>query len=461
MNGKNIVTSLLGILLISLAACSPPQVVAPPSSVTPSIGVTPPTPPSPTPEPTPTPMLSMTLSTAKRQEITEIVWQTVNDHFYDPTFGGKDWQAIGDQYLSQLAAEQSDEAFFRLLNGMLFELGVSHMVALPPEMLNQLDTISFASGVVGIDIRQVDGQYIITSVEPASEAEETGLRPGYIVTAMDGMDVETIAEEPLNTPPYNERNILANRTQAIRTRLYGEVGEAITIDYLDEQDQAASVTLHYATREGRKAEFVEGFPTATTEFETKWLGDGIGYIRFSGFAPAILEDTLQALDDMNDAEGLIIDLRANPGGVFPVRRAIAEKLVGEQVLFWQYQRRDQLEKVYLDPADNPYLGEVVILIDELSTSSSEEFSGGLQSIGRATILGNRSPGRCLTAAITEIPGGSMLVYANSQSQTADGSVLEDNGVTPDIPIVLDRDSLLQGRDVQLEAAIQHIRGATR
>ena len=55
-----------------------------------------------------------------------------------------------------------------------------------------------------------------------------------------------------------------------------------------------------------------------------------------------------------------------------------------------------------------------------------------------------------------MPDGGMLVYADSQSQTADGSVLEDNGVTPDISIALDRNTLLQGRDVQLEKTIEYL-----
>ena len=459
MKSKIIVTMILGFLLICLTACSPPQEIAPPPSPTPTVVPTPTSAATPTTEPTPTP--GSTLSKAERLEITEMVWQTVNDNFFDPTFGGKDWQAIGDQYRPQLIAEQSDEAFVRLLNEMLFELGVSHMAALPPDMLEQLEPISFASGAVGIDIRLLDDQYVITAVEPGSKAEKAGLRTGYIITAIDGIGVEAIADEPLNTPPFNERAVRGSKTQAVRTRLYGETGEPVTVDYLDEQDQTASVTLRYVAREGRKAEFVKSLPTATTEFESKWLDDRIGYIRFSGFAPAILETTLDAIDDMTDAEGLIIDLRGNPGGIFPVRKAIAEKLVGKRVLFWQYQHRDHLRKAYLDSVKNPYLGEVVILIDELSTSSSEEFSGGLQAIGRATIVGNHSPGRCLTANIVEMPGGGILVYANSQSQTTDGSVLEDNGVAPDLSIALDRDLLLQGRDVQLETAIEYLESATK
>jgi hypothetical protein len=82
--------------------------------------------------PTPTQAIADRLSAAQRTEIFEAVWQTVNDNYYDPTFGGQDWQAIGDAYRQKLATVQDGSAFWvDVLNPMLFELGVSHMAALP------------------------------------------------------------------------------------------------------------------------------------------------------------------------------------------------------------------------------------------------------------------------------------------------------------------------------------------
>jgi carboxyl-terminal processing protease len=153
---------------------------------------------------------------------------------------------------------------------------------------------------------------------------------------------------------------------------------------------------------------------------------------------------------------LIIDLRGNPGGLFPVRKAIASHLVGTPELFIRYQHRDGLEEAYLDPVPAAYTGQVVILVDELSASSSEEFAGSLQALGRATIIGSQTPGRCLTANIVPLPKGAILVYPFGQSQTSDGRVLEDNGVIPDIAVALDRQQLLRGIDAQLDAAIQYL-----
>ena len=102
---------------------------------------------------------------------------------------------------------------------------------------------------------------------------------------------------------------------------------------------------------------------------------------------------------------------------------------------------------------NPYPGQVVILVDELSASAAEEFAGSLQALGRATIIGTQTQGSCLVSNIKFLPRDAILIYPHGQSQTPDGRILEDNGVVPDIEVALDRASLLQGKDSQLEAAL--------
>jgi carboxyl-terminal processing protease len=170
----------------------------------------------------------------------------------------------------------------------------------------------------------------------------------------------------------------------------------------------------------------------------------------------VLDGVLVAIDDLHDAPALILDLRGNPGGQIFVHKAIASQLVGTPELSMRYQLRDGMEEAYLDPVSDPYPGEVVILVDEHSASSSEEFSGSLQALGRATIVGAQTPGRCLTANIVPLVNGALLVYPFGQSQTPDGRILEDNGVVPDIAVALDRQELFQGIDAQLDAALDYL-----
>jgi carboxyl-terminal processing protease len=303
---------------------------------------------------------------------------------------------------------------------------------------------------------------VITAVVEGSPAARASLRPGFVLTALDGWTLDDIAANVMQTPPDNERNRLGVVEQGLRTRLYGDVGDEVVVEYLDAGNRPQRITLTLARRlSSTCAQFDPNLPPACTEFEMRRLAGGIGYLHFSGFLPTALDDVLQAIEDLHDAPALLIDLRGNPGGVFFVRKAIASQLVGERTLFMRYQMRDEVEEAYLDPVADPYPGLVVILVDELSASSSEEFAGSLQALGRATVVGSQTPGRCLVANIVQLPSGAILSYPNGQSQTPDGRVLEGNGVVPDVEVGLDRDLLLQGIDSQLAAAMDYAAGRIR
>lgn len=413
-----------------------------------------------TPAPTPHPpaVLPTRLSAAERAAILDAAWQTVNDEYFDPTFGGKDWQAIGEEYRQRLATVGDDMTFwFEVMNPMLFELGVSHMGALPSELASELDPVTFATGSLGMDVRLLDGEAVVSQVVEGSPAGEAGLRPGFVVISADGWIQRDLAANSLKTPPDNEPNRRANAIKSMRNLLYGEAGAEVVVEYADAKGRPQRVTLKFAPRSDSACATIDPLlPPACAEIEVRRLDGGIGYLRFSAFLPSALDGVLQAIDDLHDAPALIIDLRGNPGGAFPVRKAIASQLVGEPKLFMRYQHRDELEERYLDPVSDPYKGRVVILVDEISASSSEEFAGSLQALGRATIVGSQTPGRCLTQITALLPNGAILIYPDSQSQTPDGRVLEGNGVIPDIEVALDRQQLLQGIDAQLEAALAYL-----
>lgn len=239
-------------------------------------------------------------------------------------------------------------------------------------------------------------------------------------------------------------------------RLDGPPGTTVSITYLDERGEAHEQKIVRARRSGEVISTGEGLPPFFIDFEATRLDGNIGYIRFKAFIPPVDEKFTDAIESMGDAAGLIIDIRGNDGGVWPVRKLLAERLVNERVLAWRYRSRDDSRDVYLDPADTVYEGPVVVLIDGASMSSAEEFAGALQAIDRAVIVGERSPGRVLVCDFMELPNGAILMYPIEQTMTADGAVLEGHGVVPDIPVGLDRDLLLQGVDSQLETAIECI-----
>ena len=405
----------------------------------------------------------------------ETVWQTINEKHIDPTFNGLDWSEVHDRYKSQISATQNEEEYYLLINKMLFELNVSHIFVVPPDDLHQIDPILSAEGSIGIDVRMIGDNAVITSVKSDFPGAQAGLRPGYIIKSIDGIKIEQIADfKNINDieyqnidketfknlrvliPPYNERNRNKQITKLILEKIYGLPDTSVSIEYMDENGDTKKEKIVRAKRKG-KMQFDNALPPFFVEFESKLLENNIGYVRFNAFMPPVHNKFKDTIKSMQDTTALIIDIRGNHGGFFDVRKAVAETLVKDRVLFWRYQGRDKTREVYLEPADIVYEGPVVVMVDHLSVSSAEEFSGGLKAIKRATIVGERTPGVVVTANFEKLPNGATFMYPKAWTITADETVLEGHGVIPDIEITLDRNELLQGKDSQLEAAVRFIK----
>jgi carboxyl-terminal processing protease len=414
-------------------------------------------PPTPTEAPTGTPQV---VANQEYLSVFETVWQTVNDTYFDPTFGGLDWREVRERYQPSVVAASNDQEFYRLLNEMLFELDVSHVGVVPPGDRQQIDPVLAAEGSIGVDVRRVDGDAVITSVEPGSPGAQVGLRPGFVIQSIDGSTIEQISAETQLIPPLHDRNQRKRITSAILEQLYGTPETTVSVVYRDENGETHTKNIVRAGRAGRVV-LDDALPPFFIEFEARRLQSDIGYIRFNAFLPPVDQKFQEAIESMRDTAGLIIDLRGNHGGIFSVRKALVEHLVGERTLFWKYERRGGTREVYVEPAEIVYGGPVAVLIDVLSISSAEEFSGGLQAIGRATIVGERSPGVVVVGGVTQLSNGATFMYPLERTLTADGSVLEGNGVTPDIAVAHDRSALLRGVDAQLEAALKFIADSSR
>jgi C-terminal processing protease CtpA/Prc len=92
----------------------------------------------------------------------------------------------------------------------------------------------------------------------------------------------------------------------------------------------------------------------------------------------------------------------------------------------------------------------------MGKSPTEFFAACTQAIGRAVIMGERSPGSVGPAEFMPLPNGATFIYLVAQETTLDGTIHEDLGVIPDLEVTLDRALLSQGIDSQLEAAIDYI-----
>ena len=395
------------------------------------------------------------VSTEVRQETFDIVWRTVKEKHFDPTHGGVDWDKVREQYAPRAAAAKSDSEFYGVLREMLGELQQSHFNIIPPEAVIEDDSPEPRGGGIGIDLRLVGGQPMITRVEPGSRAASAGLRPGFIIKRIDDTNAEQVIT--LFAKSKESEAIRTLRiTRSLLARISGAPETTVRIAYLDERDRPCEAIVARERLKGEMSQRLGNFPPQYTEFEAKRLTGGIGYIRFNVFVMILMERIKTAIRGMGDAPGIIIDLRGNPGGVGGMAPGIAGVLGEEGTSLGTMTMRSGYTRFFVNPQPPAYLGPVVILTDGSSGSTSEIFAGGLQELGRAVVVGERTAGAALPSIFQKLPTGALFQFAIADFKTPKGMLIEGRGVAPNVEVKMNRRALLDGHDPQLDAAVEEI-----
>ena len=206
-------------------------------------------------------------------------------------------------------------------------------------------------------------------------------------------------------------------------------------------------------------------PPFRVRFSRRWddtpSGRRAGIIRFNVWMAQIDPPFAEAMAAFGDADGVVIDLRGNPGGLAALLMGIAGYVLDEPVALGRMRTRESEMRFVANPRrvnargerTTPYGGPVAILVDGLTGSASECFAGGLQSLGRARVFGEPTMGQALPALFDRLPNGDVLIHAYGDFVTASGERLEGRGVTPDEPAPLTRADLVAGVDRALRAAL--------
>jgi carboxyl-terminal processing protease len=388
-----------------------------------------------------------------RLESFELVWKTIDDTYWDRAFGGVNWAAIHDKYAPQVKATARNEAFHRLLNQMVGELDRSHFFVLPPAESLGLQTRAedVQDGAIGVELRWVKGQLLVVDVMKGYPAEEAGIRKGDVLTKINDRTPDQILKDFRDKTPGFHLREEVSQVRAAQRELAGKPDTTVAVEILDEQDQV------------RRKELVRRavpLDLNALEFESRRLDGNIGYIRFNLFLGDAVAKFENAVFELHDTKGLIIDLRGNPGGVGQMAPIMANRLSTTGGSLGTLQFRYQAQRyAYEGAGSEAYTSPVVVLMDSLSASTAEVFAGGLQDAQRVTVIGITSAGAVLPATRTTLPTGAILQHAISDFHTSKGTVLEGRGVIPDIVANISRVALLVGHDPVLERASAFLRAA--
>jgi len=388
------------------------------------------------------------------RETFEVVWNTVKEKHFDPNFGGVDWNQVRVKYSPLVDQAKNESELYSLLQRMLGELKQSHFSIVPAEASADANGAPHGPiGETGVEVKYLRDEPVITRVSSGSGADKAGLRPGFTIKQVEGKAIQLLAK-PLNESdiPVSLRPLL--KARLVENKLSGMAGTSVRLQYADGGGVLKEAIVAREVVTGEMSPAFGNFPPQRTEFETRYVAGGYGYIHFNVFVISLMDRIRESIRSFAKAPGIIIDLRGNPGGLGGMAPGIAGLVSDKPSSLGRMQMRTGYMNFAIFPQTNPYTGPIAILIDGTSASTSEVFASGMQEIGRAVIVGERSAGAALPSVFTKLPTGAVFQYAIADFRSPRGKLIEGTGVTPDIEVTLDKGSLLAGRDVQLEAAIE-------
>lgn len=364
------------------------------------------------------PPLKSESRTALNLRVHDRAWQLVNDKYFDGKFRGVDWPAMKEKYRAEAAAAPDDTALYRVLAKLCAELKQSHLTALPPRTVHEKDTEHRAA--IGLRWLNIEGKRIVTDIVPGGAAADAGVKTGWLIVSREGR-------------PIDEREIFVTK-----------LGRPVSFGFLDLEDRPVALTL-----EPRLLDF--------DRLIAHDLPGGFRYLRFDRFSMENLRWLSAELKTHRTAPGVVVDLRANPGGNTVANMMVIQEFFDRRVPTGQFIRRDgrtrETHGLALFAARYP--GRVAILLGPGSASASEIFAHVLQAEKRAIVVGRRSAGAVIVSRFYDLPGGGQLQVPIQDYAGRDGLRLEGRGVAPDVEVAAPKAADWRaGRDVDLEAALE-------
>jgi carboxyl-terminal processing protease len=300
----------------------------------------------------------------------------------------------------------SDQLFEGAITGMLLALD-PHSAYLTPDLYKELQVDTKGSfGGLGIEITIRDGFLTVVSPIEDTPADRAGIEPGDQIIKING---ELTKDMSL--------------LQAVK-KMRGRKGTKIVVSIAREGVPGLNdVTI---VREIIKVPSVKA----------KLLDDRFGYVRLTQFQERTSDDLRQALEELskkNEIEGLILDLRNNPGGLLAQAVRVADVFLDSGLIVYTDGRLDsQRQKYYAHKAGTHGGFPMVVLVNGGSASAAEIVAGALQDHKRAIVLGMPTFGKGSVQTILPLNKESALRLTTARYYTPDGNSIQASGIEPDI-----------------------------
>jgi len=364
------------------------------------------------------------------------------------------------------------------IKGLVDSVGDPYSSYLSPEdFRGTIDDISGSFEGIGAEIGAVDSagntsdcspfgpdcHLVIIAPLDGSPAESAGLKPGDVITSVDGKTLDGLTPDEA------------------RDRVRGKAGTEVALHSLRYESAPAAPTPGASTGPAGSGAPGPG-PSATPrvpvdeldvtltrakiqrrEVTAKELGGGtVGYVRLSGFSEDGAKQLTAALkaDVDKGVEKIVLDLRGNPGGFVTAARTVASQFIADGPVFWRQDAQGNQTETDAEPggvATDPSI-KVVVLIDKGTASAAEIVAGALQDRGRAQLIGETSFGKGTVQEWYDLGQVGGVKLTVEKWLTPNKRWIHKVGLTPDVPVTVPTD-LPAGSDPVLDKALE-VLGAT-
>ncbi len=344
------------------------------------------------------------------------------------------WNRVDEQFYGEVPSEPS--ATYGAIRGSLATLNDPYTIFIEPEpAAKEKAQLEGQFGGIGAFVQTDEAGRILLDPMPEQAAEQAGLRQNDVLIAIDG---QTVTEEM--------------SVDDVVDLIRGEVGTEVVLTIEREGEPAPiDIPITRAVIETPSAEWrlLEADPT-------------IGYMRLTSFTERSNSEIEKAIDELTTqgAESFILDLRGNGGGLLETAVDIASQFLREGVILRE-DRKNEGERIYEVRDGGKALDQpLALLVDGGTASASEIVAGALQDYERATLIGEKTFGKGSVQLIYELSDDSRLHVTVAKWFTPNNNVIDGTGLAPDIEILFTEEDHANGRDVQLEKAIEFLQSGT-
>jgi len=305
------------------------------------------------------------------------------------------------------------------VQGMVESLGDPYSEYIPPGQVAR-----FAASLgdeytgVGIVFQDIEGEVVISGVIPDSPAARLGVRAGSILVDVNGRPVKELSLEEISQ------------------LVLGELGT-----YVD-------LTVSMPGSGVRKSYFLRREKIRPPVINGRLLPGQIGYLGLQAFpkwAPEEAAKVLKALEAQG-CQGLILDLRNNPGGYFEAATEIASLFLIKDKPVVRVVDRDQKVTVINSRGPGQDL-PVVVLVDRGTASAAEILAGALQANQAALLLGESTYGKGALQTVFPLSNGGVLKLTTAYYYTPAGQAIHETGLQPDIEVSGEWEQLKRAQEI--------------